>query len=343
MKVREGEWPFYGEQLQDLYRLTVTGDYATGSGSYEERDIYEHYYEIAAGQVDLDRTVKIVLDPGNGAGTLTAPTLLKQIGADVTTIFEEPDGTFPNRPPDPLSTAAIQPLAQKVVETGAELGIAIDADGDRIAVVDHTGEMVWPDKYVMPIFRALLEKRYKDFVTEVRCSQSLADYVRERDGILHMAACGYPFILEEMRKTGAAMGFETTGHCYFHNPYIKFDDASFAAARMVEALSWSDESLRDIVAEAPVYYTSEEFRTKCPDEHKFVVAEKVAQMYAADHEIIDVDGARIQFDNGWALIRASNTGEELVMRWEADTPEGRDEIGGELVRRVEAVTKDVVG
>lgn len=343
MKVREGEWPFYGDQLQELYRLTAEGEFASGEGSCEQRDIYEHYFEIAAGQVELERPVKIVLDLGNGAGTLTAPTLLKRIGAEVQTLFEEPDGTFPNRPPDPLSTAAIRPLAEKVLHTGSEIGIAIDADGDRIAVVDHTGEMVWPDKYVMPIFRALLEKRYRDFVTEVRCSQSLIDYVHERDGKLHMAACGYPFILEEMRRTGAAMGFETTGHCYFHNPYIKFDDASFAAARMLESISWSDQSLRDIVAEAPVYYTSEEIRTECPDEHKFAVAERIAKTYSADHEIIAVDGARIVFDNGWALIRASNTGEELVMRWEANTPEGRDEIGEELVRRVETITKEVVG
>ncbi len=343
MKVREGEWPYYGDQLQELYRITVAGDFASGPGSREERDIYEHYFEIAAGQIELERPVKVVLDLGNGAGTLTAPTLLRKIGADVLTIFEEPDGTFPNRSPDPLSTAAIRPLAEKVVETGAEIGIAIDADGDRIAVVDHTGEMVWPDKYVMPIFRALLDKRYKDFVTEVRCSQSLIDYVEARGGTLHMAACGYPFILEEMRKTGAAMGFETTGHCYFHNPYIKFDDASFAAARTIESISWSDQSLRDIVSEAPVYYTSEEVRSECSDEHKFVVADKVAETYAADHEIITVDGARIIFDNGWALIRASNTGEELVMRWEANSPEGRDAIGDELVRRVKTVTEDVVG
>jgi phosphomannomutase / phosphoglucomutase len=348
IKLREGEWPFYGDQLQRLAEDIITGDYADklascNEGTYTQRDIYEHYFEIAATQVNLQRPIKVVLDLGNGCGTLTAPRLLKLIGADLQTLFEEPDGTFPNRSPDPLHVESVVSLAETVVATGAELGIAIDADGDRIAVVDHQGEMVWPDAYVLPICHSLLEMGFREFVTEVRCSQSLIDDVQQRGGVIEMRACGYPYILEGMRDIGAAMGFETTGHCYFHNPYIKFDDATFAAARLLESLAATDKPLRQIVAEAPVYYTSEEERRECPDEHKFRVAESVAETYAADHDMLTVDGARISFPDGWALIRASNTGEELVMRWEGNSPTARDAIGEQLLSRVQAALDHIVG
>ncbi len=343
VKLREGEWPFYGKKLQELYRAVVANNFRTGRGTCTQRDIYDEYFRIAASQVSLQRPVKLVLDLGNGCGTLTAPRLLEDIGADVETLFEEPDGTFPDRGPDPLLLSSITALAERVVATGAELGIAIDADGDRIAVVDHTGEMVWPDAYVMPICHNLLEEGPQTFITEVRCSQSLIDDVESRGGTVQMRACGYPFILEGMRETAAPMGFETTGHCYFRNPYIKFDDASFAAARLLESLSATDKSLRDIVVEAPVYYTSEEKRLECPDEHKFAVAEQVAATYEPDHEILKVDGARISLSDGWALIRASNTGEELVMRWEGNSPGIRDAIGEELLQRTRTALKQTVG
>lgn len=334
MKLREGEWPFFGEQLQELCRATIAREMQSGTGTYEEKDIYPAYFEIAAKQVHLDRPVKVVLDVGNACGTLTAPRVLKDIGADFEVMFEEPDGTFPNRPPDPLLVESVQALSKRVVETGAELGVAIDADGDRIAVVDDRGEMVWPDQYMLPICHDVLADGPQTFITEVRCSQSLIDALSERGGTVQMRACGYPYILEGMRETGAPVGFETTGHCYFANPYIKFDDATYATARLLASLSRSDRLIREIVKEAPKYFTSDETRLHCSDENKFKVAAAVADMYAGEYEIIDVDGARVQMPEGWALIRASNTGEELVMRWEANSPEARDSIGEELLARV---------
>ncbi len=343
VKLRQGDLPFYGKKLQKLYGAVVAEDFPTGQGTCTQRDIYDEYFGIAAAQVTLQRPIRLVLDLGNGCGTLTAPRLLAEIGAEVETLFEQPDGTFPGRGPDPLLVSSVAPLAEKVRDTGAELGIAIDADGDRIAVVDHTGEMVWPDAYVMPICHSLLQAGPQTFIAEVRCSQSLIDDVENRGGTVDMRACGYPFILEGMRERGAPMGFETTGHCYFDNPYIKFDDATFAAARLLESLSATDKSLRDIVAEAPTYYTSEEKRLYCPDQHKFAVAEQVAATYEPDHEILKVDGARISLPDGWALIRASNTGEELVMRWEANTPEACQAIGEQLLQRTQTALQQVIG
>lgn len=339
IKVRAGEWPFYGQQLKQLYAEAVQGDFATGSGSYEERDIWPQYFEIAEQQVSADRPLKIVLDLGNGCGTFNAPRLLKSIGCELITMFEEPDGTFPNRPPDPLTLEAIQPCAQRVRETGADLGIAIDADGDRIAVVDEDGQMIWPDRYITPLCREILADGPATFVTEVRCSQALIDDVHSCGGKVEMVACGYPFILEAIRRLEAPMGFETTGHCYFDNPYIKFDDAAFAAARLVGSLSRQEMTLRQIVDSLPQYFTAPEERMDCADDLKFDVVQQVADSYRDQYPMLEVDGARIQFPDGWALIRASNTAAQLVMRWEGQTPEARDRIGEELVSRVQPVLR----
>jgi len=279
MKVRWGEWPFYGDQLQELYRQVVAGQFARGDGTYEERDVWPEYFEIAAAQVPGDCSLRVVLDVGNGCGTFNAPRLLAAIGCEVEVLFPEPDGTFPNRPPDPLSQEAMSQCAQRVVETGADLGIAIDADGDRVSVVDDTGTIVWPDNYVIPLCQEALSEGPATIVTEVRCSQATIDQVKQWGGEVEMVACGYPFILGGMRRLNSPLGFETSGHCYFGNPYIKFDDAAYAAARLVVSLSQQGRTLREIVAELPKYYPAPEQRLECPDERKTEVVEQVTASY----------------------------------------------------------------
>ncbi len=336
IKLRLGDWPFYGEQLQELYQQAIAGDFVSGKGSCEQRDIWADYFEIATAQVSAERSLKIVLDLGNGCGTFNAPQLLEAIGCELELMFAEPDGTFPNRSPDPLTEEAIAQCAQRVVEVGADLGIAIDADGDRIAVVDHTGQMVWPDNYVVPLCREVLAAGPATIVTEVRCSQAPIDQIEQWGGQVEMVACGYPFVLDGMRRHNSPLGFEGSGHCYFGNPYIKFDDAAYAAARLVGSLSGQDKPLRDIVAELPEYFPALEMRIDCPDERKTEVVEQVTAGYRGEYPVLEVDGARVQLPDGWALIRASNTAPELVMRWEGNTPAARDRIGEELVSRVEA-------
>ncbi len=334
MKVRWGDRPFYGEQLQKLRHAADRGSFPTSQGSIEQRDIWPQYFEIAKQQISADRSVKVVLDPGNGCGVFNGAELLRALGCELTVIFDEPDGTFPNRSPDPLLPENVTALSAKVREVGAELGIAIDADGDRIAVVDDQGEMIWPDRYVTPLCRDMLRGGPVTFVTEVRCTQALIDDVEALGGQVEMVACGYPFILKAMAELDSPMGFETTGHCYFGNPYIKFDDAAFAAASLVGCLSRHDQNIRQIVASLPTYYTAPEERFECADEIKFQVVEVVKDTYRGQLPMNEVDGARIQYPDGWALIRASNTGEELVMRWEGQTEEIMDRIGQELKGRV---------
>lgn len=338
LKVRRGSGPFFGDQLQELYHETAQGDFTNEAGSYEQRDIWPEYFRAAESQLSAQAAagLRVVLDLGNGCGTFNAPRLLAYLGAELITMFEEPDGTFPNRSPDPLTLEGISACAARVREEGADLGIAIDADGDRVAVVDDQGEMIWPDQYVTPLCRQILKAGPATFVTEVRCARALIDDVEARGGQVKMTACGYPFILAGMAETAAALGFETSGHCYFNNPYIKYDDAAFSAARLLESIAASGESLRATVQSLPTYYPALEERRDCAEEIKFRVVAQVADSFRGSYPMLEVDGARIKFPEGWGLIRASNTGAELVMRWEGGTEQARDEIGALLKQRVEA-------
>lgn len=334
IKVRMGDGPFYGEDLQRLKERVVAGGYPSGEGGYEQRDFYPDYFRLAEQQLKIDRPMRVVLDLGNGCGTLTAPRLLKALGCDLTLLFAEPDGAFPGRGPDPTKDGAMDALRSKVLQTGAEIGVAIDADGDRVAVVDHAGDEVQPDEYMIPVCREVLSQGPAAIVSEVRCSQSIVDDVLAHGGTVSLEACGYPFILQGMREQAAEIGFETTGHCYFNDPYFKFDDATYAAGRLLGALSRTEQSLRDIVAEAPIYYPSDPPRYACPNDLKFQVVEQVAASYSEGSDLNRQDGVRATYEGGWGVLRASNTAEELVLRWEGNNPQARDRIGEDLMGKL---------
>ena len=335
----EGDGPFFGEDLQTLMQAVMAGGFPSGSGSYEARDFYPEYFRLARQQLSIARPLKVALDLGNGCGTLTAPRLLRELGCEVTTLFEEPDGTFPGRGPDPTHPGAMEPLKALVTKIGAEIGIAIDADGDRVSVVDSSGQTLEPDQFMIPTCREALAAGPATIVSEVRCSQSIVDDVRNHGGDMDLVPVGYPNILAAMREHGSPIGFETSGHCYFGDPYFKFDDASFGAGRILGTLSRSTEDLRAIVDSAPVFYPADPPRIPCADDAKFGVVEKVAEHYRGTHELNERDGVRVQYDDGWAVLRASNTGPELVLRWEGRTPEARDRIGTDLMAVLDSVTK----
>jgi phosphomannomutase/phosphoglucomutase len=343
IKVRMGDGPFFGDDLQALKHEVLAGDFATGQGNYEKRDLYPEYFRIATQRVTIHRPMRVALDVGNGCGTLTAPRLLRELGCEVHTLFEEPDGTFPGRGPDPLAAGALQPLRELMGRVQAEIGIAIDADGDRIAVVDVEGNTVEPDQYMIPVCRDALRAGPATIVSEVRCSQSIVDDIRAHGGDVDLVACGYPFILQAMGKHNSPVGFETTGHCYFNDPYFKFDDASFGAARLLSTLSVGEDRLHEIVASAPVYYPADPPRVPCPDSIKWDVVAAVADSFRAEREINEVDGVRVQYEDGWSVLRASNTGEELVMRWEGNSPRTRDRIGEDLQRRLQEAIRRLGG
>jgi len=344
MKLRWGDGPFYGDQLQELEQAARQGGFEQGAGDYARRDVWPEYFDVTHGQLSLSRPMKLVLDVGNGAAALTAPQLLRDLGCEVEVLYPEPNGLFPHRSPDPLVPSHIEVLRQRVLDTGAELGVAIDADGDRIAVIDHTGQFLMPDLYMVPICEDVLRNGPATIVSEVRCSRAIIEFVEQHGGKLEMAACGYPFILKRMDETQAAAGFETTGHCYFADPYIKFDDASFGAGRLICSLSRSEQSLHDLVQPLmDKWIPSPEVRYTWPDgTDPAQIAGYVEQAkahYAGRFDINGIDGARVEMENGWALFRGSQTRPQLVVRWEGCGVQERDRIGEELL----GVLKDVTG
>ncbi len=347
LKLRWGDGPFYGNDLKDLYKEAEAGDFASGQGTYERRDIWPDYFAIVRERVHLERPVKVVLDVGNGCGTLTAPQILRELGCDVDVLFPEPNGKFPHRDPDPLVEKHVEILKARVLQNKADVGIAIDADGDRMAVIDNTGQFLMPDLYMAPICEDVLRDCQDcpvTIVSEVRCSRAIIEFVKKRGGRIELAACGYPYILKRMAETNAALGFETTGHCYFNDPFIKFDDASFAAARLLASLSRSDQSLNDLIQPLKEeWLPSPEIRFTWPDgTDPKQIAQYVAKAKNYYRErgltINETDGARVEMEDGWALFRVGQTRPQLVARWEGRNEKERDRIGEELLNILQKIT-----
>ncbi len=349
LKLREGDMPFYGDDIQQLRQRLGSEFKAPETAEYRRRDPYPEYFEAVVEGIKLERKLKVVLDVGNGAATLTAPKVLEMIGCEVEVMFPELDGgEFAGRGPNPLKGPAVELLSCRVQRVGADVGISLDADGDRIIICDEQGNYIPPDKATVPYIRDILQHdRGAVFVTEVRCSFTVRDFIAKRASkgkeALIMTACGYPFIISKMREVGAAMGFEKTGHYYFDNPLIKFDDATYAAARLVAVLSRADKPLSEIMAEAPEYFTADDLRWHCPDEHKFEVVDRAIEKFKQmqDWHLILVDGVRAEKEDRWALIRAANTGPELVMCWEGKTPEIRDDVGEQLQQLVSDIMEQM--
>jgi len=342
MKVRVGDRPFYAKCLQELREAALDPPDPVGGGWVVQRDPYAEYFEVALGYVRLARPLRVALDLGNGAGALTAVRLIEELGCELDLLFPEPDGgQFRGRGPDPTKEGALDALCGRVRELGADMGLAIDADGDRLVTVDETGTEVSCDRAVIPLCRHFLDEGHKSFVADARCTRSAIEDIEARGGRLRKAACGYPFILAAMHEENAVFGFETTGHYFHDNPDVRFDDASFSAAFLCMVLSRTRESLSSLIASAPTYHTSDDVRWECDDHAKFRVVERLTEEYAREFEVDTTDGVRVERPEGWALVRASNTAPEITMRWEGKTEEARDEIGRELQARVRAVMDEL--
>jgi phosphomannomutase/phosphoglucomutase len=284
----------------------------------------------------------VVVDGGNGTGGLTCVAILRRLAVPVEPLYCEPDGTFPNHHPDPTMPENLVDLVRRVQDSGAEAGIALDGDGDRIGVVDPAGRMVWGDQLMMLFARDILRERPgATFVSEVKCSQALYDDIAARGGRAIMWKVGHSLIKTKMKEEGAMLAGEMSGHMFFADRYFGYDDAVYAAARLVELLSRSEATLAALVDTLPVLYNTPEIRLPSPDEIKFEVVKRAVAYYKARQPVVEVDGARVSFPGGWGLIRASNTGPVLVMRCEADSPERLAAIRAELEDRLRSITAEV--
>ncbi len=333
--------PVYGEMIQDILKIIQSGSYASGKGGYEKTDVIESYIGYIKENIHLDRPVKVVLDSGNGAASLVAHRLFKELGAETIDLFDTPDGNFPNHHPDPTVEANIQQLIKTVRESGADFGVGYDGDGDRIGVVDETGSIIWGDKLMIIFSRDILKTRPgAPIIFEVKCSQALPEMIEKFGGRPIMWRTGHSNLKKKMKEEHSPFAGEMSGHLFFGDRFFGFDDAIYASARMAELVSQSDKKMSQFLEDVPEYVATPEIRAEVEnDKVKFEMAEKAAAYFKEHYEVIDVDGVRIQFGDGWGLVRASNTQPVLVLRFEARTEERLEEIKKIVISKLEEFGK----
>lgn len=322
----------HGETIQDLRRWIESGDLREGRGTRVDRGIIDDYVRDVARRFELARPVRVGVDCGNGTGSVVAVQLLRALGADVTPLFCESDGTFPNHHPDPVVDENLEDLIRVVRASGLEVGVAFDGDADRIGVVDEHGSVVRGDVLLLLYGLDILERRGpgQKLVFDVKCSQVLPQVFAEAGGEPIMWKTGHSLMKEKMRETGAPLAGELSGHICFADNYFGFDDALYDACRLLDLLARADRPLSAMVADFPSFVSTPELRIDVTEETKFDIVQRALEHFRKDHDVIDVDGVRILFGDGWGLLRASNTQPVLVARYEAGTAERLAEIRAEV-------------
>lgn len=326
-KVWCGETTIHTDAIQEIYGIMAAGDFESGSGIVCEHDIRPAYVEHVAEQMVLPRAVTVVVDGGNGAGGLVCAEVLRQAGAKVIPLYCEPDGRFPNHHPDPVVLDNVADLAARVVAEKADFGVGLDGDADRIGVVDATGRLMYGDQILALYARSVLARHPGGTVIgEVKCSHLLYKDIAKHGGVPVMAATGHSLIKSRMQATGAILAGEMSGHMFFADRYYGFDDGIYAAARLAEIVAASSVPLGEMLADWPATVNTPEIRMDCPDAVKFAVVDRARAFFKDRYEVIDVDGVRLTFPDGWGLLRASNTQPVLVLRFEAETKERLEAI-----------------
>jgi phosphomannomutase / phosphoglucomutase len=319
-----GKETLYGQQIQDVRAKLERNQFQEKAGGKVE--IYEivppYHQHLLRDVPKLKRPLKVVVDAGSGVGGPVAPPIFRQLGCTVWEIACTPDGTFPVHHPDPTLPENLELLIEKVKEEKADLGIAYDGDADRIGVVDEKGNILWGDELLVLFSRDVLQRNPKAIIiSEVKCSQRLYDDIAKRGGTPIMWKAGHSLLKAKMKETDALLAGEMSGHMFFKERYFGYDDAIYASLRLLEILANSELPLSALLSDLPRSVSTPEIRVDCPDDQKFVIAEKAKEYFSQRYDTIDVDGARIQFAEGWGLIRASNTQPALVLRFEAQSAE----------------------
>ena len=338
-KICMGPDTIYGEEIQTLRKIIEEGDYIDGAGSSSRREIAEIYRDYLYANVKVKPGHRIIMDGGNGVGCFFALPLLQRYGCRVTEIYCEPDGRFPNHHPDPTIPDNLRELTRLVVEERAEAGIAFDGDADRIGVITDRGDILWGDELLLLFSRHILKANPgASIIGEVKCSQKLFDDITGNGGKAIMWKAGHSLIKGKMKEEKALLGGEMSGHIFFADRYFGYDDAIYASIRLLEILSGSGKKLSELLTDLPRTFTTPEIRIDCPDKIKVAVVDAVREHYRKTHRIIDIDGVRVTFDDGWGLLRASNTQPVLVLRFEAATPDRLAQVRAEM----ESVLNDIL-
>jgi phosphomannomutase/phosphoglucomutase len=323
----------YGAQIQAMRGLIEQEDFESGEGTLSVRPVTHEYLEAIAERVSLEGSPRIVVDAGNGTAGPVALQMFERLGCTVDALYCEPDGTFPNHLADPTVPAFMEDLRVRVVESEADMGIGLDGDGDRIGLIDDRGRLVFGDQLLAIFARDVLERLGRaEIIFDVKCSQGLVEDIEAHGGDPIMWQTGHSLIKTRMKETAAPIAGEMSGHMFFTEDWYGFDDAVYAAARLLGILDRWDSRLSDVIDDIPYYHSTPELRVGCPDAEKFDVIARITERFKArnDVEVVDIDGARVIFEEGWGLARASNTQPVIVLRFEGRTEEALERVRREF-------------
>ena len=318
--------PVYGDQIQLIKKFIDKLDFDVGEGSETRYKILPDYHSMIKSKINIEREMNIVMDCGNAAGAINAPTIFKDLGIQLTELYCEPDGSFPNHHPDPTVEENLKDLIDEMKTGKYDAGIAFDGDADRLGVVDETGEIIWADQLIAIFLPDLIEPG-DEIIFDVKCSQALEDMIKKYKGKPVMWKTGHSLIKNKMSESNCKLGGEMSGHIFFADDYYGYDDAIYVAARLIQLLSKTDKTLSELKSAIPVYHSTPEIRLEADsDEEKFKIAKLAIEYFTKHNNCITVDGVRIIYENGWGLVRASNTQPVIVCRFEGNTLDNMNEI-----------------
>ncbi len=317
----------HGEQIQEIRKIIEAGNFVHGDGALASADVTAAYRSFVENNINITRPLKVGVDAGNGTAGVVAVPILESFNCEVHALYCEMDGTFPNHEADPTVAKNMQDLIATVKSKGLDVGIGYDGDGDRIGIIDENGRMIYGDKLIIIFAREILSRQPgATFISEVKCSQVMYDDIRRHGGRAIMWKTGHSRIKQKMKEEKAALAGEMSGHMFFADRYFGYDDAIYASCRLLEILSNTGKKVSELIADVPETFSTPEIRVECPDAKKFGVVERVTEHFRKTHNIIDIDGVRVLFDDGWGLVRASNTQPALVLRFEALSEKRLQEI-----------------
>ena len=340
-KIMIGKDSLHGQGLQDILKSIEAGDFVKGSGTKEEKDLIKPYQDYIVDNINIKSKLKVGIDAGNGTGGITALPVLKRLGCEVHDIFCEPDGTFPNHEADPTQKKNLTDLIQLVKDKNLDLGIGYDGDADRIGVVDKKGNVIYGDQLMVIYAREILQRKPgTTFISEVKCSMVMYDDIKKHGGNAIMWKTGHSLIKKKMKEENAVLAGEMSGHMFFKDRYLGFDDALYASCRLLEIMADTGKGVDELIQDLPKTFTTPELWVDCPDNVKFAVVEKMVEKFRAKQKIIDIDGLRAIYKDGWGLVRASNTQPALVLRFEALTEERLNDIRNEIESELRTIIKD---
>ena len=331
--------PVSGNEILDL--LNKDQKFSESVGSIKSLNVKDSYIEEVSQSLKINKKLKIVIDCGNGAAGFIAPDLYKNLGCEVIELYSEVDGNFPNHHPDPGKVENLKDLIQAVKTHGADLGLAFDGDGDRVGMVTNNGEIVFPDKILMMLSKDVLHSQKGSIIFDVKCSNALSQIIKENGGSPIMSPTGHFHIKNGIKKHNPLLAGEMSGHIFFNDKWYGFDDGHYSGARIIEMLSKNEKSIAQICNELPMLFSTPELNINVTDDNKFKIIKEFADNCRLEGEKNTIDGLRLDFEDGWGLIRASNTTPKLVLRFEGRSEEILNRIQNDFLNELTRICPDI--